>query len=470
MKTNRIFDYSQEVVKDALRTLTLANKKERRLKDEITKSPEQLIEVAKRIEDFAEIISNNGFDANTQRHLTIDDLNIEMEDFTREHIKDFSLNALGFVVTQTITRLVTKMQTPEIDAWMFASQDLILQEGTTIYNVIIGDAHGTSRVAEGGEYNSFSLDSTEDYIKTTGKIGIKASFSEEASRRCGASAIAMLTEAALRDMKRFKSVEAIRLLEANAKTVMDGLKGTAGYAPAWDATAIAPTGVSRKTQTKNGSLLLSDMESIIADTQNSGYDVDVIFINPLALRILTSEPSVREYLEKTANMHFLVPKRKASVARNLVTKLKQDNAKGVKGAEGQEFAIPSAMLMNKQFNIVVTPIVKFHKSGEAIYTPASRYGTTKVTLLATAPTACSDVIFVDSSRALTHVHDGRGIMSDRIENNLRDVTDIKFKEYYSFLLDKDHGVFAARNITVTTDVFDPKLHTHVTIAATPDMF
>jgi len=470
MKTKRIFDYSQEVLKDSIKALSVANKKERKLKNEVADDNFKLLEVAKRIEDFAEIIANGGFDANTQKHLSLDELNIEMEEFTREHVKDFSLNALGFVVTQTITRLVSKMQTPEIDAWMFVSHDLVMQEGTTIYNVIIGDGHGTARVAEGGEYNSFSLDSTEDYIKQTGKIGIKCSYSEEASRRAGASAIAMLTEAALRDMKRFKSVEALRLLESNAKTIMDGLKGTAGYTPTWDAAASYPSGVSRKTQTKNGTMLLSDFESIIADSQNAGYDVDVVFINPLALRILTSEPSIRDYLERTANVHFLVPKRKASIAKNLVTKLKQSQAKNGKEAEGQEFGIPSAIMMNKQFNIVVTPIVKFHKSGEAIFTPKSRYESNKVELLAAAPVACSDILFVDSSRALTHVHDGRGIMSDRIENNLRDVTDIKFKEYYSFLLDKDHGVFAARNIPVTTDVFDPKLHAQVTIEATPDMY
>ena len=53
------------------------------------------------------------------------------------------------------------------------------------------------------------------------------------------------------------------------------------------------------------------------------------------------------------------------------------------------------------------------------------------------------------------MHDGRGIMSDTIVNKLRDVTVLKFKTYYNFLMDKDHGVFSFRNITITDDVFDP---------------
>ena len=54
-------------------------------------------------------------------------------------------------------------------------------------------------------------------------------------------------------------------------------------------------------------------------------------------------------------------------------------------------------------------------------------------------------------------------MSDKIEDRLHDVTQIKFRAYYNFLLDKDHGIFAFRNISVTDDVFNRYINPKVVI-------
>ena len=45
-------------------------------------------------------------------------------------------------------------------------------------------------------------------------------------------------------------------------------------------------------------------------------------------------------------------------------------------------------------------------------------------------------------------------MSDTVQNKLVDTEEIKFKTYYQFVVDKDHGIFAFRNINMTRDVVD----------------
>ncbi|MGL5718672.1 MAG: hypothetical protein ACRCX2_37050 [Paraclostridium sp.] len=457
---NRIFAISDETLKEALQSFSVAQQDSKKyhaealkatIADEEGNEAPAIIEVVKTIEDFALTIFNNGYDAQTQEHLTADALNDKMEEFVRECAdakvaKDFSVNQLGFVVQQTITRLVSMMETPDLEAWMLVSRELVMKPGSVLYNVIVGiDGHATARIAEGGEYNTFRLESTEDYIKTSGgKVGIMAMYSEEALRHAGVQAIKMLTDAALNDMKRFKSLEAIHLLEANAHTYFDGLDA-----------AKMPSGRSYKDpKTANGTLLMRDMEKFFAETQANGFDVDVIFINPLAYQIFLFEPNVKAYIEKTAGVHFLVPKKRNTIFHNQFTRMTKVTSGTNKAAEGHEVIAPN-LIMNKPLNIIVTPIAKFHAAGEVIHTPASRYTPNKVVAHASAPTNVADILLVDSSRALTYVHDGRGIMSDTIENKLRDVTQIKFKTYYSFLLDRDHGVFSFRNINITDDIFDP---------------
>lgn len=460
---NRIFTISDETLKDALQSFSAAHQKSKvfdgeALKRNISDEKEEIeapaiIEVVKTIEDFALTIFNNGYDAQTQEQLSVDELTERMEKFSADCVeakiaKDFSVNQLGFVVQQTITRLVSMMEAPDLEAWMLVSRELVMKSGTVLYNVIVGmDGHATARVAESGEYNTFRLESTEDYIKTSGgKVGIMAMYSEEALQHAGVQAIKMLTDAALNDMKRFKSLEAIHLLEANAHTCLDGLDSTTP--------GMMPSGRSYKEPKKeNGTLLMRDMEKFFAETQARGFDVDVIFINPLAYQIFLFEPNVRAYIEKTAGVHFLVPKKRNTIFHNQFTRMTKVTSNTQKAMEGNEVIAPN-LILNKPLNIIVTPLVKFHAQGEMIYTPATRY-TPNPKADKAAPTNVADIILVDSSRALTYVHDGRGIISDTIENKLRDVTQIKFKTYYSFLLDRDHGVFAFRNINITDDIFDP---------------
>ncbi|MGL5714760.1 MAG: hypothetical protein ACRCX2_17225 [Paraclostridium sp.] len=464
----RIFDYSQETLKEAIKSFADGHSKARvfeadalnaMVKDENGEATEVpvFVETVKQIEDFATIVNNGGFDAESQSYVSVDELTRRMEDFVKKSglTTDFSVNTLGFVVQQTITRLVSMMEQPELEAWMLVSRELVMKEGSVIYNVIVGtDGHATSRVAEGGEFNTFNLESTEDYIKTSGgKVGIMAAYSREALERAGVQAIKMLTEAALADMKRFKSVEAIHLLEANAKDYFNALipekmpSGRSFFDP----------------KQKNGTLLMRDMEKFFAETQALGYDVDTIFINPLAYAIFLYEPSVRAYFEKNANVHFLVPKKRNTIAQNFLTKMTKTTSGTARAAEGSEVIAPN-LILNKTLNIVVTPIVKFHVKDTTIFTPASRYTANPIVGTANAPHNCADVLLVDSSRALTLVHDGRGVMSDTIENKLRDVTKIKFKAYYNFLLEKDHGIFAFRNIHITDDIFDPMQKVNVTMA------
>ncbi|MGL5716469.1 MAG: hypothetical protein ACRCXX_14130 [Cetobacterium sp.] len=467
---NRIFEMGQDNLRAALQSFGDAHSDAKKFSVDKLKSTIKdeegadtgipaIIEVVNRIEDFASTIFNNGYDSQTQEHLTVNELNERMEDFLREASKtglahDFSVNTLGFVVQQTITRLVSMMEQPDLEAWMLVSKELVMAQGSVIYNVMVGvDGHATSRVAESGEYNTFRLESTEDYIKTNyGKVGIMASYSEEALRQAGVQAIKMLTDAALNDMKRFKSLEAIHLLESNARTYFDGLDPNK-----------MPTGRSYFDPTKeNGTLLMRDMEKFFASTQAQGFDVDVIFINPLAYAIFLHEPNVKAYIEKTAGVHFLVPKKRNTIAFNQFTRMTKVTSNTSRVKEGHEVIAPN-LILNKSLNIIVTPIVKFHNMGEPIFVPSTRYTKNPIVQHEAAPNNCADVLLVDSSRALTYVHDGRGVMADTVENRLRDVTHIKFKSYYGFLLDKDHGVFAFRNINITDDVFDPIQKVNVTL-------
>lgn len=481
MLNKRIYEYSQSIIEDALQDFVTAQTKGKFfdvdalkagiVKDEKGDTKPFIIEAVSRIEDFANIIYRDGFDVNTQRKVNISDLSEMMEDFAGTQVelanggskklgKDMSLSTLGFVVSQTITRLVSKMEYHDLDAWMLVSRDMIMEDGAVYYNVVVGNRGeaATTRVAEGGEFNTFHLESTEDYIKTSGgKVGVMVAYSEEASRRCGIQAIKMLTEAAIIDMKRFKTIEAIRILESNARTFFDGL----------DAKKM-PSGTSlQNPKVKNGAILYRDLETVMCETQAMGFNIDTIFIHPLALKVFYREPAIKEYLERTANIRYFVPKKRQTIMHNLLTKLSKKVSGTQQAAEGEEFAVPQ-LLANKQLNVVVTPIVRYHKIEEDILEPTSRYGKLPVVQYKYDPQKprlypCTDILFIDSSRALTHSHDGRGIMSDKIEDRLHDVTQIKFRAYYNFLLDKDHGIFAFRNISVTDDVFNRYINPQVVI-------
>ena len=454
----RLFKHSDSVMKDALRSFADFNKVNKIFKNEVLKGESSsdsgekvsnVYEIASRIEDFANIIYNNGFDVESQKYLSISDLSSQMEDFIHQEgeaiTKDFSTSTLGFLVQQTVTRLVSQMEEPELEAWMFVSRELIMKEGSVIYNVIVGkDGHGTTRISEGGEYNTISLDSAEDYIKTAGwKVGVKIKYSDEAKERIGIAGIKMLTEAAIADIKRYKSVEAIRLLEANARTYFDGLDPEK-----------MPSGVTKQDLTrKNGTLLMRDLRDFFAATQTQGYDVDVLFMHPLAHDIFMYEKSVKDYFKQNANVYFLLPKKRQTIGHNMFTKLKSVTSGTLKAAEGGEVINPP-LIQNKTYTIIVTPFVSFHTKGQTIYKPETRYSQRPVSQHESAPNNCSDILLVDSSRALTYVHNGKGIMSDTVQNKLVDTEEIKFKTYYQFVVDKDHGIFAFRNINMTRDVVD----------------
>lgn len=453
----RLFKYSEDCLKGALKSFADANKTNGIFKKEIlkgvTKDAEghevpNVIEIASRIEDFAEIIKNNGFDAETQTQVSISDLSNMMEDFVQGEgellTRDFSTNTLGFLVMQTVTRLVSKMEMPELEAWQFVSRDLVIEDGHTIYNVTVGvDGHATSRIAEGGEYKAISLESTEDYIKTAGiKVGVKVRYSDEAKQRMGLIGIKMLTEAALNDIKRFKSLEAIRLLEANAKTIYDGL----------DPEKMPSGRTASNIKVKNGTLTMTDLREFFAVSQTQGYDIDVMMIHPLATGIFMYDKAVSEYFKEKANIYYILPKKKQTISQNIVNRLKSTTSNTVKAAQGQEPVI--APVMNKPYTIIVTPFLAFHKKGDTIYKPATRYTKNPIVQHEAAANNCTDLLLIDSSRALTHVHNGKGIIADTIQDRFVDTEEIKFKTYYQFLLDRDHGVFAFRNLNITKDIVD----------------
>lgn len=476
-KKERLFKHAEATIEDAVRSLALNDAKYNKIKKDL--ELDMKVELAERIEDFAEVFMNAGYDRQTQAYKTMKEINDEMEE-TATFLRDFSGQALGFVVAQTITRLVSKVIKPELEAWMFVSQELVMPEGHVVYTTIIGDGHGAHRVGEAAEYNSFTLDSTEDYIKTTGKVGIKASFSEEAQKRAGAAAIKVLVEAAVADLKRFKSVEAIKMLETHARNYFDGLlssnidiekyKAAMGYGEEVKATtgigllkasgAVGtPDNGDADHLAKDGSLTIHDIGMMIADCQARGYDIDTIMINPLSYGIFTMNPQIKTYFKETANTLFLIPKRGRTIAKNMIERVKRGaEPTTLVGAQienaGTGANIPSTLLGGRQFTIIVTPIVTHVPVKGIVTVPKTRFIGAKPALVNGTPVSpklypMGDILFVDSTRALTYVHDGSGVQSDRIDDRLRDVTDIKFKEYYSFIMDKNPGVFAARNITIS---------------------
>lgn len=450
----RIFDYNDLQIKDAVKGFLELNKERKVLNaDAFKEDPEKGIDFIKDIEDLAEALYNGGFDANTQKKMSLADLSEKIETMSRDYnesvgkqvIRDFSATSLGFFAQQVINRLVTKIETQELEAWQFISRDLVLEDATVFYTIVIGEngSPATTRVAEGGEFKTINLESTEDYIKTSkGKIGVFVTLTEEAIKRNGAALITSLCNAAINDIKRYKSLEAVRLIEANGRTVLDGLDPTK-----------KPSGVSFKDPSvANGTLLLKDLENFFFETQHSGYDVDTIFIHPLAWKVFFAEPNIKKYLKETANIWFMIPKKMPTIAQNQLTKWSKVHGPILEKEE--HLSVPQ-LITNKSLNVIVTPLVSFFKKGSVITTPGTRFTPKPTQQHASAPTDVTDIILCDSSRCLTHVHDGKGIMSDKIEDKLVDVTKIKFKNYYNFILDKDHGVFAFRNITVTDDVFDP---------------
>ena len=452
----RIIEYNKEQIKDSLQSFLSLNRERAVVNEEKFKENLQDgIDFVKRIEDFSEIILNDGFDVETQRKFTMKDLSLEIEKTAMEFsektgtsIKDFSASSLGFFSEQIINRVITKIQYNDFEAWQFVSKELKLEDSTVFYTVVVGEngSPATSRVAEGGSFKTINLDSSEDYIKTAkGKVGVMVSVSEEALRRNGIAFLNALISAAINDMKRYKSFEAIKLLEAHAKTALDGLDTSNPK--------LKPSGRSfENPSVKNGTMLLGDLEKFLYQAQTSHFNIDVIFLHPLAYNVIYKEPNVRQYLKETANIRFMIPTKVETVYQNVLTKWKHSTGEAVYKTKKE--SVPQ-LIQNKNLNIIVTPLVSFFPKGSTVYTPKSRFTKNPQSQYANVSANCTDILLCDSSRALTYVHDGRGIVSDKVEDRLVDVTHIKFKENYSFVLDKDHGVFAFRNITVTDDIYDP---------------
>lgn len=472
----RLFKYTDLEMQDALRSFAYTNKERKVIADEILKknfvaedSEESIaLDVIQKIEDLAGIICNNGFDRETRKFVDFEEMNKRLTDLGRNEytladgtkksiLVDGSTSSLGFFIQQTITRVISKVNEPELQAWMLVSKDLYLEDGTTIYNVVVESEgnEATTRVAEGGSFKTLQLASSEDYIKTNkGKVGIYVEYFDEAMKANGPQVIKMIVEAALSDMKRFKTREAIQLLEVHAKNYYDGLNvagtGSAGI------NLPAPSGTKfTDPKKRNGGLLFGDLTDFLHKAQTFGFDIDTIFIHPLAYGVFYNEPNVREYLKETANVLFLVPKKRRTVAQNLLTKLSKVRTANAAVYEEEVFDVPQ-IITNKKLNIVVTPLVSFFAPKSMIPTPESRFSQTPTQWYANSgDVPVTDILLIDSNRALTYVHSGKGITSDKVEERLTDVTKIKFVERYQFLLDKDHGVFAFRNIPVTNDIFDP---------------
>lgn len=474
--SKRLFEHTEKEMKDALQSFVYTDKERQVftkniLKETITNDEEQstvVLDVVSKIEDLANIIVNDGFDVENQKFINISDFGDMIEDLANTEyeledgrktklLKDSSVSSLGFFIQQTINRVVTKIEYPELEAWMLVSQDMKLEDGTVIYNVVVSEQgnEATTRVAEGGDFKTLQLESTEDYIKTNkGKVGVYVEYFDEAARRNGVQIIKMLVEAAIADIKRFKTREALELLECHAKNYYDGLNtsgtGSAGI------NVPAPTG--RKytdPKTKNGALLFTDIAKFMREAQTAGFDIDIIFLHPLAYGVFYNEPNVRNYLKENANVHYLVPKKRRSIALNAVTKFAKKRSPQAATIEGEQFDVPQ-LISGKKLNVVVTPMVSFFAPHSLISLPKTRFADKPTQWYSDSGAyPVTDILLCDSSRALTHVHDGRGIISDKVEDKLRDVTRIKFKTYYQFLMEKEYGVFAFRNIPVTDDVFDP---------------
>lgn len=469
----RFVEYDNKQLKDALISF-LNLDKERNVIDTLTfkNNKEAGLDFLKRVEDFSELILNNGFDVETQKKMSLQDLSNEIDASLRDFkestgkdlIKDFSSSSLGFFAQQIINRLVTKIQVEDLEAWKFVSKDLLLEDATVFYTLVLGETGGpaTSRVAESGEFKTLNLESSEDFIKTSkGKVGVYVSLTEEALQRNGVALFNSLIAAAINDMKRYKSMEALRLLEQHAKTYYDGLATTNP--------TLFPSGRSRKNPTvHNGTLLLGDLEKFLHEAQTNAFNIDVIFMHPLAWNVFMKEPNIKTYLKETANIHFMIPKKVPTVAGNQITKWKRTLTGNVPQQEGK-LEVPQ-LISNKNLNIIVTPLVSFFPKGSTVNTPLSRFTTNPITQYQNISNSCADIILCDSARALTHVHDGKGITSDKVEDKLVDVTKIKFKERYSFVLDKDHGVFAFRNINSEGDIFDPDTITPVLTIEDKEIF
>ena len=139
LTNKRIYEHSQSIMEDALQSFVSSYEKNKALnKDALSAMVEDangevkpyICEVVSQIEDFANIIAHDGFDINTQKYLTIAELSDKMEKFVNQTTvdveegkkarlaKDLSMSGLGFVISQTITRLVSQMEYNDLEAWM----------------------------------------------------------------------------------------------------------------------------------------------------------------------------------------------------------------------------------------------------------------------------------------------------------------------------------------------------------------
>lgn len=454
---DKLVKYDEKTLLDALHSFSITNSERATLDVKSLKNDsEATLKLIEKIEDFANVIANNGYDITNQKNMTMKDLSNEIEAFAKDFVADgkqmvtdFSSSSLGFFGQQIINRLVTKIDYESLDLWKMVTREMVLEDGTMFYTIVMGEQGptATSRVAEGGSFRTLDLESTEDYIKTAkGKVGVMVRLSEEAIQRNGVALLKALLSAALQDMATYKALEAMRMLERHAKTVFDPLD--TGHSE------LHTSGVSKKNPTqKNGTLLMKDIQNFLLKAQNNGFNIDTIFIHPLAYQVFFNEPTIKKYLEENAGIYFMIPKNKPTMYLNPLDKWKNTTTGNLSQPGGYKLPVPQ-LITNKALNVIVTPLLALHRAKENVVKPETRYTPNPVTQYTNIGADCADILFVDSTRALTYVHDGRGITSDKVEDRLIDMTTIKLKERYNFIMDKDHGVFAARNITITDDVLD----------------
>ena len=134
----RFVEYDKEQIKDSLQSFLSLNKERAIVDDKLFKdNAEDSLEFVKRIEDFSEIIINNGFDVQTQKNFSMRDLSLEIEKTIKDYsektgksIKDFSASSLGVFSQQILNRVVTKIQYNDFEAWQYVSKDMPLEDST----------------------------------------------------------------------------------------------------------------------------------------------------------------------------------------------------------------------------------------------------------------------------------------------------------------------------------------------------
>ena len=410
---------------------------------------ENLKDSIQKVEDLAYAFTHGGISADSGRYMSPSDIQTALKAMADSGIGTTS------VLTQTIITRAVQMIPEPTSIWQLFTRVISYVPGTQVVTPYIGSAHATTMIPQAGEYPIISVDKDQETVASTNKYGVAIEFTEETIKSANYDIITLYMSKAVEDMSRFKNIEAINKLMSKATILYDNLDEA-------NAKLGGTTGRSLTSGAENKTFNLRDLFRAIMYGINNGVYYDTLLLSTFGYMIFMNDPCLRDFVRANGGPIFRMPT--GTVGQEREFSRGANAASGTGSYNNLTYSIP-AELSNMNLKFVVTPFVPTYQKGDTVYRTYAFENVKPVPYLITSgPDAgksvvcgndmLTDLVLIDSSNALVCLQE-EGITTDKVENRLIDVTKIKFKERYKFVIsERGRGIAIMKNIAINEDTFD----------------